>query len=237
LTRVILFLFLFSVTRVHSQEVDHQSLYWIRYYNQIALSPTLQWNNEIDNRRFFDPDVENQLIIHSRLHYKWGKWDAAGGVTFSWIFAQNPQQGYDHATAEIRPVIEISNEQPIGRVFFQNRVRIDNRFVQENPEESVWEESLFVLRFRYRAQVRIPLKKNSEQVTVVSLRLAEEIMFNSKENTFDQNRINVTLDFNLNPYLTLEPGYVYIYQQRFARDDFYARNVFRLSILHKIKLY
>ncbi len=197
----------------------------------------MQWNNEIDNRRFFDPDVENQLIIHSRLHYKWGKWDAAGGMTFSWIFAQRPEQGYDHTTAEVRPVVEISHEQAMGRVFFQNRVRIDNRFVQENPEESVWEESLFVVRFRYRAQVRIPLKKNAQEISIATLRVADEIMFNSKENTFDQNRINVTFDFYINKHLTFEPGYVYIYQQRFGTEDFFSRHVIRFSFLHKIRLY
>lgn len=237
MTRITLILLVFSFSRVNSQEVYHQSLYWVRYANQISFSPKVQWNNEIDNRRFFDPDVENQLIIHSRLHYRWGKWEAAGGLTLSWIFAQKPEQGYDHAIAEVRPVAELSHEQPIGKVFFQNRLRVDNRFVQENPDESVWEESFFVLRFRYRAQLRIPLKKNDEEIPLVSLRVGDEIMFNSKENTFDQNRINVTFDVYITRHITFEPGYVYIYQQRFGTEDFFARHVIRFSILHKIRFY
>ena len=58
----------------------------------------------------------------------------------SWIFAQKPELGYDHATMEIRGVVEASYELPIGKIFFQNRIRIDNRFFQEDPEKSVFEE-------------------------------------------------------------------------------------------------
>lgn len=214
--------------------VNHQALYWIRYQNQWILSPKFYWNNEVDNRRFFNPDVENQFIFHSRIHYQTGKWDFAGGLTLSWVFAQKPENGFDFVVAEVRPVAEATHEQPIGKILLQNRIRIDHRFFQENQDESVWEESFYILRLRYRAQVRIPLKINAEDIATISLRIADEIMFNTSENTFDQNRIYATGDFYVNKKLSLEAGYVYIYQQRLGLDEYFSRHVVRFSVLHRI---
>lgn len=218
------------------REVIHQSLYWIRYQNQLFFSPTLYWTNEIDNRRFFSHDVQNQLIIHSRLHCKVKEWDFAGGLTLSWIFAQKPELGYDHAVNEIRPVVEASHELPLGKVFLQNRIRLDNRFFQENPDKSVLEESFYVLRFRYRAQVRVPLKKNEENISVITLRIADEIMLNHTGTTFDQNRIYVSTDFYFSKSISLETGYIYIVQRRFDTDEYFERNVVRVSLLHRLQL-
>jgi len=172
--------------------------------------------------------------MHSRLHYKLGKWDFGGGLTFSWIYAQKPENGYDHSTAEVRPVVEASYEVPIGKIFLQNRIRIDNRFIEESQDQSVWEESFYVFRIRYRILTRIPLKVNDEGVSTIMLRLSEEIMFNNKENTFDQNRVYVSGEFYLSKALTLELGYIFIYQQRFSTDEFYSRNVIRFSLMHRM---
>ncbi len=211
-----------------------QYLYWIRYQNQLNFSTKLYWNNEVDNRRYFNPDVEAQLIAHSRLHYRHKKWDYAGGITLSWNFAAYPEDGYVAPTLEIRPVAEVSHEQSIGKSLIQNRIRIDNRFFESDPDKSIWEESLYVMRFRYRLQWRIPLTYVEEKTPGISLRLMEEIMFNSKENTFDQNRIYASFEFYLSKNFSLETGYLYTYQQRFGHDEFFNRNSFRFSVLHRV---
>ncbi|HEX6227049.1 MAG TPA: DUF2490 domain-containing protein [Chryseolinea sp.] len=216
--------------------VNHQSLYWLRYQNQLLFSEKLYWTNEIDNRRFFSPDVQHQLIIHSRLHYKVRRWDFAAGLTSSWAFAQKPEVGYDQAVNELRAVNEASYEFPLGEVFFQNRIRLDHRFFQEDPDKSVFEESYYVFRFRYRAQVRIPLWKDEANNPRVTLRVADEIMLNNTANTFDQNRVYFSVDFRMSKNISLEPGYIYIYQQRFRTGEYFARNVIRFSFLHRIAL-
>ena len=108
--------------------VHQQTLYWIRYQNQLIFSPKLFWNNEADNRRFIGPDVQNQLIFHSRLHYKTGRWDLAAGLTYSRAYAAIPESGYNTAVDELRPVAEASYEWPVRRSGIQMRLRADNRF-------------------------------------------------------------------------------------------------------------
>ncbi|HYG18148.1 MAG TPA: DUF2490 domain-containing protein [Ohtaekwangia sp.] len=217
------------------QDSFTQAIYWIRYQNQLIFSPSVYWTNEVDNRRFFDPDVASQLIFHSRLHYKRGPWDLAAGLTYSLAFAQQPELGYDRGTSEIRPVIEASYEHHAGKILLINRIRIDNRFLQSDPDQNVFQESNHVLRMRYRFQAVIPLKKVDHK-TSIGLRLADEIMFNNHKNTFDQNRVYATGEFVLNKNFSLEAGYIYIYQQRFGRDEFYHRHVLRFSVMHRIKM-
>ena len=217
--------------------VIQQSLYWIRYQNQLFFSPEFYWNNEVDNRRFFDPDVQNQFIIHSNLHLKKHKWDFGTGLTVSWIYAQIPEQGYDYTVNEVRAVAEVSHELPIKKVIFQNRVRLDHRFFQEDFNKSVFEESFYVLRFRYRAQVTIPLKVNEKNESVMGVKLADEIMLNHTRSTFDQNRVYATFEFKILRNMTVETGYIYIYQQRLGTDEFFERHVVRFTLLHRISLY
>jgi hypothetical protein len=213
-----------------------QSLYWLRYQAIISFSPRLSWSNDIDNRRFFGHDVENQLIFHSRLHYKTGRWDLASGLTYSIAYAAFPETGYTSSIGEFRPVIEASYEIPVRKSFLSQRIRIDNRIFQEIPEVSLFDESFYVMRFRYRLQYRTVLKRNDADVTTIGLRVADEIMFNDRKNFYDQNRIYLTGEFYLNPKISLEGGYIFIHQQRFGRDEFFQRHVLRFSVLHRINL-
>jgi hypothetical protein len=232
---MLLVAFAAGIVPLFAQKVYHnQTLYWLRFQNQLVFSPRVYWNNEIDNRRFIGPDVQNQLIYHSRLHYKTGKWDLAGGITWSMAYAQIPENGSRAPIAEIRPVAEATHEQSIAQnLFMQNRIRVDSRFFQEERETSIFEESELIFRLRYRLQVRFPLKRNDDNVTLIGMRIADEIMINSTENVYDQNRIYITTDFYINKSLSLEAGYLYINQQRFDRDDFFLRNVLRFSVLHR----
>lgn len=132
--------------------------------------------------------------------------------------------------------MEIAYELPLGKIYFQNRIRLDHRFFQEDVEKSVLEESFYVLRFRYRAQLRIPLKKNAADNAIITLRIADELMLNHTRNTFDQNRVYLTTDFYISKRITLEAGYIYIYQQRLGQDEFFERHVTRFTFLHKIIL-
>ena len=222
----------------HSQRIVHQqSLYWIRYQSQIAFSPSLYLTAEFDNRRFFNPDVQNHFITHWRLHYRKNNWDFASGVTLSWAYAQRPELGYDQAMNEIRGVNEATHEFSWGKLLIQNRARLDHRVFQEVADKNVFEDSYYVLRFRYRPLVKIPLYVNQENISVINLRISDEIMLNHTKNTFDQNRIYVNTDFYLSKKLSLDLGYIYIYQQRLGREEFFERHVVRFTVLHKIQLY
>lgn len=235
--KLFLFTILFlTIDPVFAQRnVYPQSLYWLRYQIQINFSKKIHWTSEVDNRRFFKPDIQNQLIFHSRLHFNKDRWNFAGGLTLSNAYTQLPQNGYRKPVSEIRPVAEITHELKGKKVTFLNRLRIDNRFFEENEKISIWNKSRHVTRIRYRLQLQIPLYKNEDK-NAGNFRIANEIMINTKENVFDQNRFYVTGDFSISKNFSLETGYIYIYQQRSATNDFFSRHVLRFSVLHRVSI-
>ena len=232
--KILIVLFLLPAANVHSQRIVYQqALYWIRYQNQLTFSPKYYWINEVENRRFFNPDVENLIIAHSHFHYKPGKWDFGAGLTMSWSYAQKPENGFQYVGFEIRPFVEASNEQKLGKIFLQNRLRIDNRFLQLAGDQSIWDGAYYVMRLRYRLQARMVLKKKDD-IPTIGLKIGDEFMVNTKQNLFDQNRIYVSSDFRISRKISLEPSYVHVYQRRAGRDEFFSRHVIRLSIIHKL---
>ncbi len=219
-----------------TQSRHHQSLYWLRCQNTLIFSPRIHWTNEIDNRRFFSPDVQNQLIMHSRVHLKKNRWDFAGGLTYSLAYAAIPANGFRSTAHEVRPVVEGSFELPVKRWYMQHRVRIDNRFLQTDPESSVFSASDYIARLRYRVQFRVPLKIDDVGHTTVSLRIGDEIMLNHMGHYYDQNRIYANLEYVLNRHLAVEGGYLFIDQRRLGRDEYFSRHVIRFSLLHRVSL-
>lgn len=219
----------------YGQNTFSQTLYWLRYQNQLFFNKDFYWTNEADNRRFIGPDVQSQLILHSRLHKREGAWDFAAGATASFAYAQRPEIGYQHSVTELRPVGEVSHEVKLKRLSLLNRVRIDNRFFEVDESTSIIEESRYVLRIRHRLQARMDLL-NGDGKLIGNIRLAEELMVNSRQNLFDQFRLYATTDWIISKNLSVETGYIYVYQQRFAAQEFFERHVLRFSLLHKISL-
>lgn len=227
-------LFLVAVEICEGQVTHHQTLYWVRYHNTLLFKPSVYWVNEADIRRFIGPDVANQFIMHSHVHKKAKRWDGALGLTYSRAYAAVPENGYKTVADEIRPFLEVNYDLPFGKVLLQQRFRLDNRFIQTIESQSVLEESIFIQRYRYRLLARIPLLTDEGQTLRLSVRVGDEIMLNHTGNTFDQNRIFVLFDYYLNKKISLETGYIYIYQQRFRHDDFFCRHVIRFSLFHRI---
>jgi len=232
---ILLIAFTFLTLSSHCQTIT-QSAYWLRYQNQMHLSPHVLWNTEIDNRRFISPDAQLQLIIHSRLHRKLGLFDVGGGMTLSWAYAQRPSNTISHPTFEIRPVLEASYEKPKEKLSIQHRLRLDNRFIEEDRLDGLDQDYEYTARLRYRVQARIPIIKK-EKSGSISARFANEVMVNHRKTFFDQNRIYATLDFTISRALSIEGGYIYIHQQRFGRDEYFHRHVLRFSVLHRMQLY
>jgi len=236
-------LFLAAITyltinmNVSAQKTDSHAVTWIKYQNQLWFTDKLYWTNEFDNRRFIAPDAESQYIMHTHLHYKRNRWDYAVGLSMSWaysVFAKSPIQ---HPTTEVRPFVETAYEQPFKGWSLQHKIRIDNRFIEEDKYDAFAGNNYYVMRIRYRLQARIPVLKDENNKAKCILKFADEIMLNNKMNTFDQNRIYAIAEIPFSSKWGIEAGYIYIYQQRLGKDEFLNRHVLRFSLLHKIKLY
>lgn len=225
-----------------TKQVTRQSLYWIRYYNQISLNESVTWHNEIENRRFFEHNQQHHFIAHSRLHLKLlENVDVALGMTYSLQSPQDPNSESNLKVPEIRPAQEINYSIPITRkITLQNRIRIEERFINKNDGEVLMDGYDFNFRFRYRLQATYKLNKEDAKVSTI-LRIGDELMINAGakiiHNHFDQNRVYIGLEQGLHKNFSVELGYFHWYQQRSNGYQFFDRDIVRLTIHHKFKLY
>jgi hypothetical protein len=238
---IVVFLFLVTTsTRLLGQKSTiNQNLYWLRYYNQFTLNKKFVWHNELEERRFFDKNRLNNLIIHSRLHYNLKpNTEIAIGLTYSLQNPQNPNSTSNLIIPEIRPVQEFNYTMRINnKLSLQQRLRIDERFIRKNDGEKLLDGYNFNFRFRLRFQLIYKLKeeKNKNQTT---LKIADELMINAGKdivyNQFDQNRIYIGIQQKLNKNVALELGYLKLHQQKASGNQFLNRDIVRLSLYHRL---
>jgi len=233
--QIILGMLLLSGPLLYAQsQTLHQNLYWIRYYNQFYFSKRLHWNNEFDNRRFFHPDLENQFIIHTHLRYKIKNTELAAGSSFSWQYTQDPAK--DAVTVpEIRPFQEATYTHQLSTQWsLQHALRIDERYIRNHTTTELLAGYEFLFRFRYRLQVSYVVKENPAKNTSITIRASESIFLNDRYNTFDQSRFYIGSIFQLNRKISLEGGYLYVYQHRLNNNVYLSRPTVRFTLYHKI---
>lgn len=230
----------FSTLLKAQESITHQNLYWTRYYNQYSFNSKLSWHNEADMRRFLENNKLQQFIFHSHVHYKvLPSLDVAMGLTYSRQSPQFPDATTDLVVPEIRPFQEITHSQALSKRFtLSHRFRLDERFVSKNDGKVLLDGYDFNLRYRYRIQGVCNLSKKEDK-TPTTAKIADELMLNSGEkiiyNHFDQNRIYLGVEQNISPSLSVELGYLRWFQQRSSGKDFFDRNIYRLTIYHRLK--
>ena len=241
ITTFLLLLIFLNYAAKAQKTVTNQSLYWVRYNNQLTINEKWTWSNEIDERRFFENSRQHHLIMHSLLHYEFFQNINAGcGLTYSLQSPQDPNSINTLVVPELRPFQEISFSNVFSKKFtVQQRFRIDERFIHKNNGKDLLDGYDFNFRLRYRLQANFKISKDKAKDTTV-LKVADELMLNAGSNiiynAFDQNRFYIGVEQGINKNISFELGYLYWFQQRATGNQFFSRNIIRLTLYHKIKL-
>lgn len=238
--RIILFLFVSLACQGQSSKiVDHQSILWTRYYNQLSLNEKWSLHSEFDNRLFIKPIAENLYVIRVQGRYKINEHLETGvGFAYFSVDTQVPEINFDFEIPEYRGQQDITWKKNIGKVTFYQRFQLEERFIHNAGKTALLPGYSFSWRFRYRLQGDYTFWKKEKHF--IKAILSDEVMVNFGKkiikNTFDQNRIYIALQYGFNPNIALELGYLNSFQQRANGIDYFNRNIIRLSILHKIRL-
>lgn len=231
-----LFLVLSSGLIYGQSNTSHQTLYWIRYYNQTQFSSTYTLHFEVDERRLINPDIQFQIFSHLHLHRRFSKLiDIAAGFTYA---ATNSSKNRDLAVPELRPFQEINFSQPISqKIQLQFRYRFEQRFIHNNNKLELQDGYNFSFRHRLRLQGSMTLKKFENGKTIIG-KLSEEIMLNQGSiapSSFDQNRVYVGMEFHFNKKWSMELGYLNQYQLANG-GEYFAGDIMRWTVFHRLSL-
>lgn len=198
-------------------------------------------NSEIQERQFYNPTAQHQLVFRSNLERKvFADWKASVGMT---LFLQNPNTPNSESNLtvpELRPNIGFSNKQKLGFVTINHRYKAEARFFHDVENEKLVGGYRFSnFRLRYQLGLDFLIWKNEKQQAFFA-KIKDEIMFNAGnkivKNTFDQNRIYLAVNYKLNNSYAVELGYMNWFQQQKSGTDFYNRDILRFSIFHSIDL-
>jgi Protein of unknown function (DUF2490) len=231
-----LFFLFFSGLAYGQGNTTHQTLYWIRYYNQTQLNSKYTLHIELDERRLIDPAIQFQFFAHAHLHRRFSKLvDVAAGFTYA---TTNSSKNPSLAVPELRPFQEINFSQPISKkIQLQFRYRFEQRFIHNNNRLELQDGYNFFFRHRFRLQASMPIKKFENGKSIIA-KLSDEIMLNQGSgaaNSFDQNRIYVGAEFQFNKKWSIESGYLNLYQSA-SSNDYFARDIMRWTVYHRLSL-
>lgn len=237
-----LILSLLSCALAYGQQrsVETQQILWLGYYQKAQLSKHWALHTELEGRWFMGSGRQHQWVApRVHLHYlsRGGADIAAGAAYFLQALPQNDEP-LQLVRPEIRPHQELTLRQPLGKLRLEHRYRVEERFVRAVKEGALADGWDFTWRFRYRAQLLVPLAPGHRLNPTI--KVYDEILLNAgkavQQNFFDQNRIGATLSLTLSKHFATELGYLNWYQQRPAGSAFYNRHIFRFTVVHNLSL-
>lgn len=207
---------LFTLTNGTTQTLQ-QNTYWTRFYVRVKLDDTWSWQIEADNRRFFGENRQLQFIMHTHIHRKISRHtEGSAGISFSQVWQGNL------AVPEPRLFQEFYVFNPIGEKFkVSHRFRTEQRWFHNFSTEEL--TSGYNFKFRFRYMIRLEYKWMQKWI----LKANDEVLYHHDD--FDQNRYYGGIEYKFNPYLSLEVGYLKVYQKRANNKGYFDRDNLRVT--------
>ncbi len=202
-----LVIFMVFSLQAHGQTTRQQA-YWIRLYLSGKFHEKWAWRFEVDERRLVRPDRQLQFIVHAHLRRKMGKhWELAAGGS--------------HSSVQEVPEWRLFQELHVGSKMAQHwrisgRLRSEQRWFKQ-PDDA------WLLKYRWRGRMQIELIFLKKW----RAKLSDEIMFQA--GAFEQNRAYAAIERLFSNQVSLEIGYLKIYQKR-ASTGYFDRDILRSTL-------
>ncbi len=187
---------------------QNQTGNWIMYFGTNRITEKLSIHSEIQYRNHtVIPNNVEQLLLRTGLNYHFSeKASVTAGYAFipSYIY-DSEQKSAETTEHRIWQQFILTNN--LGRVKFEHRYRIEQRWVNEDYKN----------RFRYRLMLFVPLNKPIIEKGTVFLGLYDEIFINTKETFFDRNRLYGALGYQFNNKLSIQGGMLHQQLNEFGK--------------------
>ena len=153
---------------------------WLMYFGTNKISENFSIHSEAQYRNHtISPTNIEQLLLRTGLNYHFKPNTLA---TFGYAHIGN----YVYESEQKSPEVEehriwqqFLTTNTIGRVKFEHRYRVEERFIEDE----------FKMRFRYRLMVFFPLNKQKIETGTLYLGIYDELFINDKRSFFDRNRL------------------------------------------------
>ncbi len=209
---------------------------WLGYYNSIVLNSKWSINSDIQFSTKNEIKHYSQALIRSDVSYKLKDriTISVGLAHFRYFITDEKTRG------EWRPWQELKLTDKTGNCKLTHRLRVEQRFNEMVKNSEVTNDYQFNFRFRYRFDLRYPILKEKEAGNNMYALIGNEIMINAGSNItynyFDQDRLYVGLNYEVNKKLSLQLQYMHVWQQGTNGLTLNSNEVIRFNIYHTINL-
>ena len=231
----LIIIFIISVIQVNvfgQKNIEDQSLLWSRYSLEVKLEKDYRLRQEIEERAYWFPWRQHQFVSRTQLDKKIGAgWNAGIGFTyFLQSLPHDPKLDVEENRTELRPQVELSYTQNLNEKWkINHRFWSEFRFFEQTSGfEFSNNRTRYKLELRYTPVEKLTIKAFDE----IHVNIGQKVV----HNVFDQNRYGASLQYMPFRNFGVELGYFNWFQQRSSGVDFYNRNIFRLTLHHKIDL-
>ncbi len=170
---------------------------WLMYFGTNRLSDNFSLHTEVQyrNHEALPGDVE-QLLLRTGLNYHFS--DRAFVTAGYGYIASHVYESEQAApeSEEHRIWQQLITSQTIGKVKFEHRYRVEQRWVNRDYRS----------RLRYRLMLFVPLNKPRIEQGTLFLGLYDEIFMNTERTFFDRNRLYGALGYQINSTSQVQVG-------------------------------
>ncbi len=224
-----------GLSQESAKQIKHINQVWGGYYNSVVINEKWSVNSDVQFRTKDWLDNNSQTLIRTGLVRKINeKINVTAGLAhFRFYLNDIVTRG------EWRPWQEVAIRDDHKKLKITHRFRLEERFNQKTEKNYPIDSYGLNWRFRYKLDLQYQLLSIKEKKKF-SLTLGNEIMINAGNeivyNYFDQNRSSIGLLIELNKNFSLQPQFVYIWQQESNGKTLDKISVIRLNLIHKIKV-
>lgn len=211
--------------------VINETVYWFYYSQKVKLNDDWGLSGIFQYRHFSDRDQDYHLFATASVNRKL-KGGFSVGAGFTNLNINRPVDEQYVLVPELRPIQSLAYAGTQGKVKFNWRVMVEERFFRKASQGELVSGYTFQWRFRNKMLFMFPLTDQW------SLEVSSEVMVNAGDavsiNVFDQHRGILQLHWDLAPFKIMT-GYMHWFFQT-AGNQHQNRHTFLLGLGHNLDL-
>ena len=224
---ILLLLPVFTVAQA-TREVQTQNHTWVSLNTQLRLTEKMGISADVHVRRTNFISNNNFFLFRAGALYYLNK-QLTIGAAYGHMWLANQNGATELFSNENRLHQQITLNQKIRSVQLNQRLRIEERWIQKVVNFVPADQQRYVTRFRYQLSMNIPVSANKK---VPMLSLADELMMQTGKdiiyNNFDQNRLFAGIRQQVSQSLSFDFGYMHVWQQLLSGYKYSRNHTIRL---------
>ncbi len=172
------------------------------FFNQTRLAERFSLHTDIQYRSYeIAPNLEQLLMRGGVNFHLQGNAMVTAGYARIINYAFDKEVSPGSLSSENRIWQQFFMRNSVGRVSFEHRYRLEQRWINGNPD-------LYLDRFRYFLRATVPIGKSKVEANTFFLSVYDELFIHLTDTPFDRNRLYGALGYQITPLVNVQLGYM-----------------------------